>query len=224
MASGLVGQRRSFDGQLCTIRYVGSVQGTAGDWLGVEWDDASRGKHSGEHKGLRYFTCWSCIDICLFECPLIRFTGKSSQPTAGSFVRPSRPSDPPRSFLEALREKYASEPEQGDEGSNSVDRVAPQNAIKISSKVVEEVGFDKIRRQIAELQELRIVILDGLCLAGVLSSYDQAHDQVQESAGQIAATCPKIVELDLSRNLLSRWRDVWEICNQLKHLKRLKVK
>lgn len=61
MASDLVGQRRSFDGQLCTIRYVGSVQGTARDWLGVEWDDASRGKHSGEHKGLRYFTCWSCV-------------------------------------------------------------------------------------------------------------------------------------------------------------------
>lgn len=52
-----VGQRRSFDGQLCTVRYVGNVQGTAGDWLGVEWDDATRGKHSGEHKGVRYFAC-----------------------------------------------------------------------------------------------------------------------------------------------------------------------
>jgi len=57
MNGSLIGQRRSFDGHLCTIRYVGSVQGTAGDWLGVEWDDATRGKHAGEHKGIRYFTC-----------------------------------------------------------------------------------------------------------------------------------------------------------------------
>lgn len=164
------------------------------------------------------------LTITFFESPLIRFTGKSSQPTAASFVRPSRPSEPPRSFLEALREKYASDPEQEDDGSTSVNKSVPQNAIKISSKVVEEVGFDKIRRQMAELQELRIVILDGLRLAGVLSSYDQAHGQAQEFSGQIEATCPKIVELDLSRNLLTRWHDVWEICNQLKHLRRLKVK
>ncbi|KAJ5133640.1 Leucine-rich repeat typical subtype [Penicillium atrosanguineum] len=202
MTSNLIGQRRSFDGQLCTVRYVGSVQGTVGDWLGVEWDDASRGKHSGEHKGLRYFTC------------------RSKQPTAGSFVRPSRPSEPPRSFLEALREKYASEPAQE---NAEADSATPKHSIKISSKVVEEVGFDKIRREMAELQELRIVILDGLRLAGVLSSYEQPHDKVQESAREVAATCPKITDLDLSRNLLSHWRDVWEICNQLKHLRRLKV-
>ena len=59
MSAPLVGQRRSYSGQLCTIRYVGAVEGTAGDWLGVEWDDPTRGKHSGEHKGIRYFTCTS---------------------------------------------------------------------------------------------------------------------------------------------------------------------
>ena len=28
-----------------------------GAWLGVEWDDPSRGKHSGTHEGERYFIC-----------------------------------------------------------------------------------------------------------------------------------------------------------------------
>lgn len=155
---------------------------------------------------------------------LIELIGKSNHPTAGSFVRPSRPSEPPRSFLEALREKYASEFEQSlaQRGSSTAD--AAQKAIEISGKVVEEVGFDKIRKQLAELQELRIVLLDGLRVAGVLSSYDQPEDEVKKSAQDIAATCPKIIELDLSRNLLSRWRDVWEICKQLKQLKRLKMK
>ncbi|OGE48167.1 hypothetical protein PENARI_c031G05137 [Penicillium arizonense] len=201
MSASIVGQRRSFDGHLCTIRYVGIVQGTTGDWLGVEWDDATRGKHSGEHKGIRYFSC------------------KSNQPTAGSFVRPSRPSDQPRSFLEALREKYASEFE--DLSCLTVSESSRKKAIEISGKVVEEVGFDKIRKQLAELKELRIVLLDSLLVVGVLSSYDQVQDE--DAAQKIAETCPKIIELDLSRSLLSRWRDVWEICNQLKHLKRLKL-
>ena len=26
-------------------------------WLGVEWDDTSRGKHSGDHQGVHYFSC-----------------------------------------------------------------------------------------------------------------------------------------------------------------------
>lgn len=155
---------------------------------------------------------------------LTHSTGQSNQPTAGSFVRPSRPSEPPRSFLEALREKYASEYEQELAKNASPDGSAAQKAIKVSGKVVEEVGFDKIRKQLAELQELRIVLLDGLRIAGVLSSYDQPADQAGESAREIAATCPKIIELDLSRSLLNRWSDVWEICNQLKLLKRLKMK
>ncbi|KAJ5659779.1 Leucine-rich repeat typical subtype [Penicillium longicatenatum] len=199
-----IGQRRSFDGQLCTIRYVGGVQGTTGDWLGVEWDDPTRGKHDGKHKGMRYFTC------------------KSKHPTAGSFVRPSRPSEPPRSFLEALNEKYASEFEHQD-AQNSLDARLVPKAIEISGKVVEEVGFDKIRKQQAELQELQIVLLDGLRISGVLSSYEQPESSVAEAAAKIAATCPKIIELDLSRSLFTRWRDVWEICNQLKQLKRLRL-
>lgn len=98
------------------------------------------------------------------------------------------------------------------------------NAIEISGKVVEEVGFDKIRRQLAELQELRIVLLDGLRVVGILPSYSQDQDSESDAAQQIGLTCPKITELDLGRSLLSQWRDVWEICNQLKHLKRLRLK
>lgn len=52
-----VGQRVSYGGALCTVRYAGPVAGTTGSWLGVEWDDATRGKHDGSHKGVRYFTC-----------------------------------------------------------------------------------------------------------------------------------------------------------------------
>jgi dynactin complex subunit len=53
--------RVSYGGELCTIRYVGEVTGTKGEWLGVEWDDPTRGKHDGEAGGKRYFKCMHSI-------------------------------------------------------------------------------------------------------------------------------------------------------------------
>jgi tubulin-specific chaperone E len=50
------GQRLSLNGALCTVWYIGKVEGTEGDWLGIEWDE-KRGKHSGEYNGRRYFKC-----------------------------------------------------------------------------------------------------------------------------------------------------------------------
>ncbi|KAL4779729.1 hypothetical protein BJX76DRAFT_339937 [Aspergillus varians] len=199
-----VNQRRSYDGNLCTIRYVGKVEGTSGEWLGVEWDDPTRGKHSGQHQGVRYFTCLR------------------NHPTAGSFVRPSRPSDSPRGFLDGLREKYASEFEQ------VVARQARANAgelekpIMFNGKIAEEVGFDKIRKQLAELEELKIVLVDGLRVSGVLAQ-EASGGQIEEARSEIGRTCPKIVELDLSRNLLTSWRDVASICGPLKRLKLLRL-
>lgn len=49
----------SFQNILCTIRYIGPVEGTGKEWLGVEWDDPHRGKNDGELKGVRYFHCES---------------------------------------------------------------------------------------------------------------------------------------------------------------------
>ena len=56
-------RRLSFSGVLCTVRHVGPVEGTKGDWLGVEWDEPSRGKHDGSHGGVRYFECRYEINV-----------------------------------------------------------------------------------------------------------------------------------------------------------------
>lgn len=79
----LPGARICHDGHRGTVRFgPGPVQGAAGAWLGVEWDDASRGKHDGTkvsstetdeilmltilvQDGIRYFSC-SSVD----DCPL----------------------------------------------------------------------------------------------------------------------------------------------------------
>ncbi|KAL2814854.1 hypothetical protein BDW59DRAFT_19736 [Aspergillus cavernicola] len=197
-----VNQRRSYNDDLCTIRYVGKVEGTSGEWLGVEWDDPTRGKHSGNHQGVKYFSCLR------------------KHPTAGSFVRPSRAADSPRGFLEALREKYASEFEQTLARQTGADNL--EKPIEFNGKIAEEVGFDKIRRQLAELEELKVVLLDGLRIAGVLAQQAD-RDQIEVARAEIERTCPKITELDLSRNLLTSWTDVADVCGPLKRLRLLKL-
>ncbi|KAI9749300.1 MAG: hypothetical protein M4579_006922 [Chaenotheca gracillima] len=197
MTSPYVGQRLSFSGSLCTVRYVGAVEGNEGTWLGVEWDDPARGKHSGEHNGVRYFEC------------------KSEHSTAGSFIRPSRRVDAPHSFLGALRQKYG-----GHEGGSE----ELTKAIEWGGKVVEEVGFEKIRRQLAMFQELRNVILDGSCIAGLFGEIgDSDGERRRTEQRSIAVTCPKVVELDMSRNLLERWEDVVNITQPLEDLEVLKM-
>ena len=74
---------------------------------------------------------------------------------------------------------------------------------------MEEVGFEKIRQQLAELQELRIVVLDGACIAAVESDLEKQN--------------LKIIELDLSRNLLEDWREITAIYKSLRYLKSLKL-
>ncbi|KAG5929458.1 hypothetical protein E4U42_005821 [Claviceps africana] len=184
-----LGQRVSYAGALCTVRYSGPVAGTTGSWLGVEWDDGSRGKHNGSHGGVRYFTCLS------------------KSPTAASFVRPTRPRDSPQGFLSALREKYLGGDDQSPEARS-------EPLIRISgTKVAEQVGFDKIWRQLAQVEQLRTVILDGLRVAVAGTEADES----------IAASCPSIAHLDLSRNLFETIGPVVDICSELSGLRRLSI-
>ncbi|XP_077574377.1 tubulin-specific chaperone E isoform X2 [Stigmatopora nigra] len=67
---------------------------STGVWLGVEWDDPSRGKHDGCHQGVRYFAC--------------------GHPSGGSFVRPAKASFG-SDFLSAVRRRY------GEDGAAALD-------------------------------------------------------------------------------------------------------
>lgn len=211
-AAPQIGQRRSYDGALCTIRYIGEVAGAAGSWLGVEWDDPSRGKHDGRHKGVRYFSCTHTQHP--FTCPgYSPLPGVSKSPTAASFVRPTRAADPPQSFLAALHLKYAGDPTEDPN---------PPRRIFFSGKIAEEVGFEKIRRKQAQLDELQFVILDG---AQVAAASLPEGGEVKGGDGQsISQVCPKVRELDLSRNLFERFGPVVEICSELKLLRSLRAK
>ena len=163
-------------------------------------------------------------------------SGLSREPTAGSFIRPERKPDAPRSFTEALKAKYASEDFEDPDvqvvftidppGSSSKKKDARaklNQPIRISGKEVEEVGFDKIRKQLAELSELRIVILDGLCMERPIARLKENGEGWSPGLTDIKVACPKATELDLSRNLFEEWREVVSICEQLDKVKNLRA-
>lgn len=141
-------------------------------------------------------------------------------------MRQQRTPDTPIKFEEALRMKYADGPENATV-PHSPDAPAQPEAehkpIEISGKVVEEVGFDIIRKKLAALQELKIVILDGMRILGVVSGPEEECNREAEKQN-IKETCPKIRELDLSRNLVEEWREIADICEQLANLRTLKLK
>lgn len=144
--------------------------------------------------------------------------GRSKVPNSGSFVRPSRPYDSPLNFLQALRKKYA----PSDDGEGLTDSGTP---ISIDGKVVEEIGFKRVQDQLAKLHGLRVVLLDGLCLAGVQAQpWNEPHRIRQKSIQQIHDHKLNIVELDLSRNVIEMWAEIADICSTLRSLRILKVK
>ncbi|KAE8452380.1 hypothetical protein EG329_001080 [Mollisiaceae sp. DMI_Dod_QoI] len=183
--------RVSYESNICTVRYIGPVDGQDPKitWIGVEWDDPSRGKHDGCHNGKRYFFC------------------KSLVPTAASFLKSTRSPDPSRSFIQAVKLKYA-----GEDPQRSFKSLEHPNVI--SGKVVEEVGFDKIQEQQRRLHDLKVVLVDG-------QQIDVAEDKVDEP---VQILCPSIVELDLSRNLLP-FPEVFRVISphNLPHLRLLKL-
>ena len=112
-----------------------------------------------------------------------------------SFVRPNRPTDRTFTFLQALKAKY-----REDELNEAF-----LEDISISSTVVDEIGFERIRTQLRALQHLRTVVLDGSYVTGI----------TRDEYTNIQSQRMRITDLDLSRNLLERWDQILGICSSL---------
>ncbi len=134
--------------------------------------------------------------------------GLSPSPTAASFVRPTRAADPEVSFVEAVHQKYAT-----GITAQPIAVELDKEIIISGGKVAEEVGFDKIRKQLAQLHELKIVLVDGLRI-----------NRAETPGKTIREVCPKILELDLSRNLFESFCEVVYICGELDNLRSLRLK
>ncbi|KAK9247421.1 hypothetical protein V1506DRAFT_485631 [Lipomyces tetrasporus] len=180
--------RISLESHLGTLRYRGPLP----VWpntiaLGIEWDEQTRGKHSGCYNGVEYF--------------------KTSVPNSATFVKATRKFDEKRSFLDSLKGRYA--PDEVDE-LEKID-------ITFGSKVAERVGFDKIRKLQAQLDKLSLVALDRQCIAyssGGLSSLCPSVEDLDLSCNlfeclvdiaKITVQLPRLRLLRLNGNRIISW-------------------
>ena len=129
--------------------------------------------------------------------------GRSSSPHAASFIRPSRPQDLRVSFIEALRNKYSS-------------RLATDQPVEISGKIVREVGFERIQQHWQDIQNHDTIDLTGSCI------FVKEHNGPTQ-AQDIREIDLKVRTLDLSNNLLESWADTLTVCRDLEYLRSLNV-
>ena len=174
------------DGARAVVRYVGPVEAQDGIWIGVEWDDPTRGKHDGSHGGKRYFECTASSE---------------DGATPGSFVRPHK-IRPSVTFREAIATKYldgklpvASGATGGDGGDDEEND---------EGMFVKSSNGQKIEIQLCLKKE------DPNAVLGTL---DRVYlpDAAIHTAGEPgdAATCglpaAKVRILDLAGNLMRDW-------------------
>ncbi|GAA6019519.1 hypothetical protein JCM11491_001322 [Sporobolomyces phaffii] len=171
--------------QLGTVLYRGAVPPTTGEWLGIEWDEPSRGKHSGVHEksGVRYFET--------------RVKG------AGSFLRPDAPGLAlgGLSFREAFEARYGrstSTSELGDDSAES-GRVTSQFYKTPGNFDVEVVLSDQVPAKFRQLSRLREAGLDWTSLS---RAYEAGQGDGPGNLGKFGATLSGLEVLDLSCTML----------------------
>ncbi|KAI3878920.1 hypothetical protein MKX03_037317 [Papaver bracteatum] len=123
---------------------------------------------------------------------------------SGSFVRPQNLSHG-ISFLQALELRY-----KGDSTKEEEDEMYVLSA-RNNRVAVELVGKSKVQDKLSRLEDLVGASLSYLGVSSV------------GSRGQINAVVPNLKELDLTGNLLSEWKDVGAICEELQVLEVLSL-
>nr|CAB3266850.1 tubulin-specific chaperone E-like [Phallusia mammillata] len=188
----LVDDRVSVDGYVGTVKFIGLVPPSEGVWIGIEWDDSTRGKHDGSKNGVVYFTC------------------KNSK--NGSFVRITK-INRGITICEAIQDRY--------QVPAGVNVCGEREMFMITNtgqhKKVDTVGLDKVQKQFSVLTNLKIIGLRDLMIsssgpAGELSSLapnittlDLSKNLLSTwmSVCNIVSQLTQLKILNLSENLLS---------------------
>ena len=121
-----------------TIRFVGEVDDSTEEWVGIEWDRVERGKHNGSLKGKQYFACEKAGDCA-------------------SFLRPKKLSLGV-SMPQALLSRYTNADPGG--YTEESDKLVIGN--KGAAVKVELVGMDTVFEEKSKLNELTIVSLSDM--------------------------------------------------------------
>ena len=182
-----VGVRLQIGRDRATVRYVGPVDSQVGDWVGLEWDDPSRGKHDGTTGGRQYFVCGYARRLGRPDVAIV-YAGKAfrhiaSRPSqhehaavathaagSGTFVRLSKllPTvQLPITMLQALRQRY-----QGAAMESHVHQAGDGSAANgfrgLRGVEAELVGQEDVLRRQGRLEQLQAAVLADSCVSSAV--------------------------------------------------------
>ena len=169
-----------------TIKFLGTVDGTKGSWIGVEWDSPLRGKHNGSHNDKQYF--------------------ETKTATSGSFVRESKISTGV-SLEHAIEERYGGSPDADPEDIERLRR-------DINAPFLELVGWEKTHKAQSDFASLKTISVRtmGVSYAGcdlesfmpsvqcldIAESLFNSWDQIADISKQLS----RLKDLNISDNQL----------------------
>lgn len=199
---------------LATIRFLGQVHGQDGEWVGLEWDDPSRGKHDGMYDGVRYFECQRNT------ASHGRCEEDNTHAGPGSLIRLRKliqNAETGISLEKAIDERY----------KYSVRRECKNDMIKEEEKDPDIVGAcTGVAHNTVQ------AVLVGEEKSEHIARSDGRLMQVSCAAMFVSDITPtlrlqsflrKVEYLDLSSNLLCRWSEVLRLIDSLPALKTLDV-
>jgi Leucine-rich repeat (LRR) protein len=198
-----VGSRLLVGKHGATIRYVGPVEGQDGVWVGLEWDDPTRGKHDGSHAGTRYFSC-------------LRHTHPATT-TAGSFVRLAKlisTADLGQSLEIAVQSRYKI---QTDDGGNIV-----EDAEMHSEAYVPTASNRRVQIRLVGAAAMAAKVSQDGTLEHA-SFIDQRISNLTITSTMGIPFLRNVATLDLSNNLIGSWMAVAELVQSLPHLHTLNL-
>ncbi len=175
------------------VRYVGPLEGQKGEWVGVDWDCKTRGRHDGSVAGRRYFT--------------------AAHATSGSFVRAAKIGCGSRCTLQdAMRARADADPvADAGVGSAPVGWVVGNAEVHVNFRardlVRDESGLVDV--PVLDVSEMGVCGFDG--------------DGVAGSDQSVGIRMNALRSLRVAESLVEDWRFVQVLVAHLQGLRYLDV-
>ena len=198
----LIGSKIELNDQTATIKYVGPLmhkkEVNKNDiWIGVEWDDKTRGKHNGTVEGYEYFKTNNNLN-------------------SGSLIRISKPNFG-QNFIDALNYKYNFYGSQGNDFNKFVDQgLEMDNFIQTNKKIIniELVGKEKAVKEFSEFKRMICIDLTNSYVRDLGNNLSDLIPRVQElqltktlltkwtEILNLLTLLPRLTMLNFSENIL----------------------
>ncbi|KAL6439102.1 hypothetical protein ACFW04_003814 [Cataglyphis niger] len=206
-----VSSRIECDGYRGTVKYVGPVGNTKGEWLGIDWDDSTRGKHNGTYEGIEYF--------------------QARHSTSGSFIRPGKVKFG-ISCPQAIKMRYG----LIDDELAGIDRDEVLSLRKeINAPFLDFVGFSKVNKKQSKFDQLKIVWLREQCVSDAgkpeelkelcpnLEELDISKNLINswKIVADICSQLHSLIRLNVSENHLPIEEDMMALKNSFSTVKHL---